>query len=103
MSHREYQTFDSSTSDIPLVLTFVKTTVAAPLSKAISVYAFDNNLLLELSIDGTNFDNPIEISSQVTYYLNASARAARVRNKTVGLNTRFQLTAWYIISPYRAQ
>ncbi len=96
----QYQVFKGTAEDSLLTLTFAKSTTGTPLSKAISIYAFDNPMYVELSYDGTNFDNPIEIPAGRFFHFSSAARRARVQNKTIGLDARFQLIVWYLISIY---
>ena len=95
-----YQVFKGLAEDAAMNLIFSKTTKGPPLSKAISIYAFDNTIYLRLSYDGTNYSSPIEIPSGRFFYFSESARRAQVYNKTAGTNVRFQFIAWYVVSKY---
>ena len=95
-----YQVFKGTAEDAAMNLIFAKTTKGPPLSKAISIYAFDNTVYMRLSYDGTNYSSPIEIPSGRFFHFSESARRAQVYNKTAGTNVRFQFIAWYVVSKY---
>ena len=95
-----YQVFKGIAEDAALNLIFAKTTSGPPLSKAVTVYAWDNNLYVRLSYDGVSYSAPIEIPNGRFFYFSQSARRAQIYNKTAGLNARFQFISWYVISPY---
>jgi len=95
-----YQVFKGTAEDAALSLIFSKTTKGPPISKAITMYSFDNSLYFRLSYDGTNYDTPIEVSPGRFFQFSQAARRAQIYNKTAGLNARFEFIAWYVISPY---
>lgn len=95
-----YQVFKGTAEDAAMNLIFAKTTLGPPLSKAITVYAFDNDLYMQLSYDGVNYSEAVEIPSGQFYHFSQTARSARVYNQTAGQDARFQFIAWYVISEY---
>lgn len=95
-----YQVFKGIAEDAALNLIFSKSTKGPPLSKAITIYAFDNSLYFRLSYDGTNYDTPIEVTPGRFFYFSQAARRAQIYNKTAGSNARFEFIAWYVISAY---
>jgi len=95
-----YQVFRGSAEDSAMNLIFAKTTKGPPLSKAITVYSFDDSLYFRLSYDGTNYSSPVEIPSGRFFHFSESARRAQIYNKTAGTNVRFQFIAWYVVSKY---
>lgn len=95
-----YQVFKGTAEDVAMNLIFAKTTSGPPLSKAITVYGFDNSLYFRLSYDGTNYSSPIEVSPGRFFHFSQAARRAQIYNKTAGLNARFQFIAWYVVSEY---
>jgi hypothetical protein len=95
-----YQVFKGTAEDAAITLTFAKTTAGPPLSKAISVYAFDNACYIKLSYDGTTYSEPIEIMVGEFFHFSQTARKVQIYNQTAGQISRFQLIAWYVISQY---
>ena len=95
-----YQVFKGTAENSPLTLTYAKSTTGTPLSKAVSIYAFDNSMYISFSYDGLTYANQIEIPSGRFFHLSVTARSAQVQNKTAGLNARFQVIVWYVISVY---
>jgi len=95
-----YQIFKGTAEDAPITLTFAKSTADAPLSKAITIYSFDNALNIRLAYDGINYEGVIEVPANRHFHLSQRARSAQIYNKTVGVNARFQFIAWYVISDY---
>ena len=95
-----YQVFKGTAEDSAMTLTFAKTTSGVALSKAITVYGWDNPMYIQLSYDGTNYSGSIEIPTGSFFHFSQTARAAKVYNKTAGNDARFQLIAWYVISKY---
>lgn len=95
-----YQVFQGTSEDAALNLIFSKTTGGAAISKAITIYTFDNAMYIELSYDGTNYDDPIEIPAQQFFHFSYAARTARIYNRNVGADATFQFIIWYVISQY---
>jgi hypothetical protein len=95
-----YQVFKGTAEDAAITLTFAKSTVDAAISKAITVYTFDNAMNVELAYDGTNYEGAIEIPPNQMFHFSQRALTARVYNKTAGVDARFQFIAWYVISDY---
>ena len=95
-----YQVFKGTAEDVSMNLVFAKTTSGPPLSKAVTVYAFDNSVYFRLSYDGINYSAPIEVPPGRFFHFSQASRRAQIYNKTVGTNVRFQFIAWYVVSQY---
>jgi hypothetical protein len=61
----------------------------------VDVMVFDNDMLLQRSVDGSTWQDTIELPANMFYSFDANTLAIRVMNKTAGANARYQIIGWY--------
>lgn len=61
----------------------------------VDVFTWDNSAIIKRSLDGTVYQDEIEVPANFYYSFDGSTHSINIKNKTAGAVARFQIIGWW--------
>jgi hypothetical protein len=61
----------------------------------LDIFIWDNPAIVQRSLDGTLWQDEIEIPANTVYSFDCTTHSVRIKNKTAGLIARYQIIGWW--------